>query len=107
MAITTQQLNTTSRLITALTALKDAYYDAIEAKDAAALIGIPAANEFPAGGGAGFPGDLDHVNPRVRLVYGHGVVDALKTWMTTPIDLDGAGAAANKAPLDAIFELIR
>lgn len=98
MAFTVQQTNATTRLITALTAVKDAYYQALEDKDAAALIGIPGVSDFPA------PGDLDHVT-RARLQNAHGVVDALKTFLTTPVPL--AGGNPNKSPLDAIVEVIR
>jgi len=103
VAFSTQQTNSTSRLIAALTALKDAYYQCLEDKDAAALIGIPADADFVNGVG---PGELDHVT-RQRLRYGHLVVDALKTWMTTAIDMDGAGGLGPKVPLDVMVELIR
>jgi hypothetical protein len=100
MAFSTQQTNSTTRLLTALAELKEAYYECIEQKDAAALIGIPLQADFPG------PGDLDHLT-RPRIVLAHGVVEALKTWMTTPIDLDGVGSLPSKAPLDAIVEALR
>lgn len=99
MPFSNQQANYTSRLIARLEAVKDAYYEACEAKDGAALIGIPADADFPA------PGSLDHVT-RIRLRYAHLVVEAMKLWMTTAIDMDGAGGLGPKAPLDAIVEVI-
>jgi hypothetical protein len=98
MAFTTQQLNATTRLLTALNALKDAYYECLEMKDGAALIGIPQQADFPA------PGDLDHVT-RTRLQNAHGVVDKFKDWLLTPIELFASNPT--KAPLDAIVEALR
>jgi hypothetical protein len=100
VAFTVQQTNRTTELIAALKAVKDAYYNALEVKDAANLIGIPADADFPA------PGDIDHVT-RNRLRYAHLVVDAFKAWMTTAIDMDGAGGLGAKVPLDAIVEMLR
>lgn len=100
MPFNVQQVNATTRLVNALETLKRAYYDAVEIKDAAALIGVPAAGDFPA------PGDLDHIT-RERLLNAHGVVDALKTFMATAVDLNGPAGGPNKSPLDAIVEVIR
>lgn len=98
MAFTVQQLNSTTRLLQALKALKADYYQALEDKEAAALIGIPLPADFPP------PGDLDHVT-LARLRNAHGVVNALRTFLTTPIVL--AAQLPEKAPLDAIVEVLR
>lgn len=98
MAFTAQQSNATSRLVKALTDLKDAYYQLKEDRDAMSLIGIPPDDGFPA------PGDLDHVT-RQRLRNAVGLVALLETHMTTSVVLS-AGLPA-KSPLDAIVEVIR
>lgn len=98
MAFTDQQSNRTTRLITALRDLKDAYYQLKEDRDEMLLIGIPGAADFPA------PGDLNHVT-RSRLQNAAGLVALLETHMTTPAVLAAGNNA--KSPLDAIIEILR
>lgn len=98
MAFTIQQENRSNELIDKLKAFKTLYYDLIEAKDAAALLAIPGQSDYPA------PGNLEHVT-RARLQNAHGVVDALKTFMTTGVVLFAGNPA--KSPLDAVVEVIR
>jgi hypothetical protein len=107
MPFNTQQVNVTSVVLDKLKALKSAYYDLLEANEALKLLTIP-----PVTGADSQPnyppaGELNHLDNRGKLVMASGVCDALVTWMNTAIDLDGAGGAANKKPLDAIVDALR
>jgi len=113
MPFNVQQANATSLLLTKLKALKNAYYDLVEVNEGLKLLPIPPANgadslpNYPPVVSGQATNELDHLDVRGKLLLASGAVDALVTWMNTAIDLDGAGAAPNKKPLDAIVDALR
>lgn len=100
MPATVQQQNATTRLLTAIEAVRDAFYEAAEQKERAALIGIPVEDNPPTN--YPMPGDLSHIDQRAKLTRLHAVVDLLGTWLRT----DNPGIN-NRKPLDVIVEALR
>lgn len=100
MPATIQQQNATSRLLAAAEALRDAVYECAEQKERAALIGLPIEDSPPTN--YPMPGDLNHIDQRVKLSRLHSVVDLLGVWLRA----DNA-ALNNRKPLDAIVEALR
>lgn len=96
MPFKTQEVNATTKLLTALDALREAFWQCVAERDRAKKIGVPAdANQnYPP------PGDLDHLT-FAKLTAAQVTVDALQTWMDT------THATVGKKPMDALVEALR
>lgn len=100
--VTSQHLNSTSRITMAAKAFVDAYFNFLEEKKKAALVGIPAVNSgTPPNDVVNYPlpGELAYLD-RNKLNKLHQAADVIDAW------LNADNATLSKKPLDALVEAL-